>query len=478
MIALQPARDHTDDTGVPAFATGDQDRWDHGAVFQRGSLGLLHHLGLDCAAFKVEVVEPLGQFLGALGVVGGEQVGTDPAFTHARAGIDARSEVEAENLRGQCAVAPRDLAQRLHARVGPALEDLQALADVDAIEAEQGNHVAHRAHGHHVQHAHQVRRGNAAVLVEIHLPQRAVERDQKQEGQPTGRDDAVLARVVEAIGVHHGDGRGQDFRRHMVVEHDDFGSGGVGSLDRVVGHDPAIEGDDQVGAVERELAHALDLGAVAFLVAVGDIAAHFLPQRAEEPADEGGAGGAVNVEIGEQRDRLFSQYRRYCAFDRGIHIEQVRRVGQDVAQAGFKKVLHPLGVDRPRGQRPRDRGRQTGAGCNLAGDLIAGFAGDPAVAGNRAVHAQKGILGAEAGRGQRAAFNRVGIRHRRNGEGRVLVHQGLFLVPVLEVAPVVSAFSYASEPAPLQQIMRLMHPQKKPRSENRGSSRFGRKQRL
>ena len=97
----------------------------------------------------------------------------------------------------------------------------------------------------------------------------------------------MFAGVIEAVGVHHGDGRRQDFRRHMVVEHDDLGAGGVGSFDRVVGHDPAIEGDDQVGTVERELAHALDLGAVAFLVPVGDVAMHFLPQRAEEAADEG-----------------------------------------------------------------------------------------------------------------------------------------------------------------------------------------------
>ena len=86
-----------------------------------------------------------------------------------------------------------------------------------------------------------------------------------------GGELVVRALVVEPVGVDHGAGARQPRLGQVVVDHDHVEPGVCRVLQRVEGADPAIDGDDHLHVLRRELAHGGAVGAVALAQAVGDV---------------------------------------------------------------------------------------------------------------------------------------------------------------------------------------------------------------
>ncbi len=147
----------------------------------------------------------------------------------------------------------------------------------------------------------------------------------------------------------------------MVVDHDDLEPGGRGGRQRLEGGDAAVDGDDQPHAFGLEGQQRRQVRAIALLHPVGDIDADRPAGRGEEAGEQRRGGGAVDVVIPEDGDRLPRLHRSREAVGRLVHVEEARGIGQQFAQGRAEEALRRLGRDAPSGEQAAHdlRQRQT-----------------------------------------------------------------------------------------------------------------------
>ena len=100
-------------------------------------------------------------------------------------------------------------------------------------------------------------------------------------------------------------------------------------------HRAAIDRDDQAGSAFRQLDKRLARRTIAFQQAIRNVMARLDAQLAQQTDQKRRAGGAVDVVVAIDRDRLTAQNGLRKTLGRAVHIGEDRRIGQKRAHGGL-----------------------------------------------------------------------------------------------------------------------------------------------
>ena len=158
--SLSRERDQADDAGVPFVAGGDDDGRpvaDGEFVIGLGAR-LGQHLLLHRLALLVQPVERLGDAAGLDRIVGRQQPAAERGIADAAAGIDARTDQEAEMEGVDRLADARAARQRGKAGILLPADRQQPLHDEGAVDAGERHDVADRRQRHEIEQAEQIGR--------------------------------------------------------------------------------------------------------------------------------------------------------------------------------------------------------------------------------------------------------------------------------------------------------------------------------
>ena len=271
----QPGRHDADDAGVPVPAP----QQDHPILqplrlLLQQFLSGLEDLQFSLLPFRVDLVEFMGQLLGAVRVLTQHQLQGRHRAVHAAGRVDAGRNGVADILRCDGFSGKAHFFQQgFHAGAVGLLQLPQAGLDQGAVLSGQGHHVRHGAHS-----------GQVAAVIQHFLRGAVVQRGAQLKGHACAAQPFEGAGIVLPAGVHHGHCLGQGLGRQMVVGDDKVdaqlcGKVGLGYSGDAVVHrhnEPialVVDGLDGVArqAVAIALAagqHALDGGAHALEVLI------------------------------------------------------------------------------------------------------------------------------------------------------------------------------------------------------------------
>ena len=291
----QPGRHDADDAGVPVPAP----QQDH-TILQPLRLLLqqflsgLEDLQFSLLPFRVDLVEFMGQLLGAVRVLTQHQLQGRHRAVHAAGRVDAGRNGVADILRCDGFSGKAHFFQQgFHAGAVGLLQLPQAGLDQGAVLSGQGHHVRHGAHS-----------GQVAAVIQHFLRGAVVQRGAQLKGHACAAQPFEGAGIVLPAGVHHGHCLGQGLGRQMVVGDDKVdaqlcGKVGLGySGDAVVHrHDEpiALVVDGLDGVARQAVAIALAAGQHAF-----DGGAHALEVLIQQCR----GSHAVHVVVAEHHDGL------------------------------------------------------------------------------------------------------------------------------------------------------------------------------
>jgi hypothetical protein len=212
--------------------------------------------------------------------------------------------------------------------------------------------------------SHWRRSGCGALLGEqAALAGLAVQGGQQHEGHAGGGQHPLPALAARAVGIDHGGGGRRVLAHQVVVDHHHFEADGGGAGDGVIGRRAAVQGDDQVGAGVADGLEGRRAGAIALGQAVGNVDRQ-LDAHVAEPAHQlGGAGGPVDVVVGEHHGRAAALQRVDQDLGGPVHVGEAGGVGEQRLQGGPQIVLGVIDADAARGQGP-------GQGLGQAVDLL------------------------------------------------------------------------------------------------------------
>jgi len=365
---------------------------------------LFQHGGFDGLALAVEFVELGGDHFRLRRLVERQQPGAKRRVADAAAGIDARADQEAEMIGRQRRIDPREAPERGDAAIGAAPERDQALDDEGAVEADERHDIADRAERHEIEPLQEIRLFPLAGIPAAPA-QFAIDRDDREEGDPDGGEIAEAGEVVLAVGVDDGDGRRQLGAHLVMVEHHRGMAERGSDAERLDARRAAIDGDDQRGALVHQRADGVGIGTVALEDAVGDIDARRQPLGGQEAGEQGRGRGAVDIVIAEDRDLLAALDRIGDARRGGVHVGERRRVRHQPAEARLEELRRCIDTDAARRENAGEQFRQLmplhHGGSGEAGGGIEPVV--PAAAGHRPVDAE------EAAPSGRTEFRHQGI---------------------------------------------------------------------
>ena len=219
---LQPRGHQADDAGMPALRSGH----DHGRPFlvetKRGQgfrLGFGDGRHFENLTFLVETIEFGGDAHRLRFVIEGEKPRAERSIADASARIDARPDHEAEREGLGRPIESGGIEKRAQADAAAPTDHLQAGADECAIETAQRHHVGNGGERHEVEALQEIGR-RAALAPKTLLAQAAIERDESHEHDAGGAEIAEAREIIEPVRIDDGNGRGQHFRRLVMIEHD------------------------------------------------------------------------------------------------------------------------------------------------------------------------------------------------------------------------------------------------------------------
>ncbi len=131
------------------------------------------------------------------------------------------------------------------------------------------------------------------------------------------------------------------------------------------------------------------IGTVPLLAAVGNIDADIAADSAEETQQQRRGRRAVDIVVAEHDDALALLHRAYQPSHGGVHVLEVQRIGQELAQGRLEEVRHVVETDIARRQQPRHRvGQSMALRDGQRRPLVAEPRG-PAPAGQRLLDAEE-----------------------------------------------------------------------------------------
>ncbi len=177
----------------------------------------------------------------------------------------------------------------------------------------------------------------------------------------------------------------------VVVDHNHLQAHLRSRSDRLIGRCAAVHGDDQLGAALAQMAEGGGAGAITLGDAVRHIDGQVLAHGAEPADQEGRAGGAVHIIVGEHSQGPIALQGVDQQLGGPVHVHEGGRVGKQALERGIEKRF---------GLILADAARRQGAGQGLAQAMAldmgahSGRIGEtlaPAAAAKRAGHPQKGL---------------------------------------------------------------------------------------
>ncbi len=132
----------------------------------------------------------------------------------------------------------------------------------------------------------------------------AVDRDQRHQHETDGGEMAEAGQIVGPVRIHQRIDLGQFVAGLVMIDHDHRHAELPRFGQRLEAGGAAIDRDQQRRALARERADRLDVGAVAFEDAVGNMDQRIEPAMAQMPGQQRRRGRAVDVVIAEDRDLL------------------------------------------------------------------------------------------------------------------------------------------------------------------------------
>ncbi len=326
---------------MPTFAPEDES----GLVVGNGGLGALFQDGGDHASFgfltfAVEVVELLGDGLGAVRRGGEEEVYDVAGVSHAAGGVDAGADLEADlasggRLAGRNA---RDIEQGAEAGIGGAIEAEKSVMDEDAVFAAKGNDVGDGGDGGELHE----RIEHFALALGRH---RGGEKESfgELEGNTCTAEVLIGVRAAGLIGIDDSDG-GRDFGfGEVMVRDDDVDAEGAGMLDDGTGADSGIDTDDEGDAAGLGFGDDFGAHAVAFAEAVGHVEFALAAGDLDGFGEEDDRHGAVDVVVAVEEDLFPILDGEGEAGDGAGEAEQLG-AGVELAEVGMEEGLGGGGV--------------------------------------------------------------------------------------------------------------------------------------
>ena len=293
---------------------------------------LCHRL-FDGAAILVQPVKLGSDPRRFAGIVGGEQSHAQICLANAPAGIHPRPQRKAEVARHRRPAETRRIAQRRNADIGPAAHHLQSLRDKRAIQPHERRHIGHGAQCDQIDQFHQI--GLVAVGKQPARPEQAIERHAQQKRYAHRCQMAMrgrLGHLVEPVGVHQRQRRGQGGAGLVVIDHDHIQASRVCRFQRLETLRAAIHSDHQISARLFQRHQRLCRGAIALQQPVRDIVADLAADAAQITDHDGGRCRPVHVIIAIDDDIFARLHRIGDALGGAFHIGKDRRIGQPVAQ--------------------------------------------------------------------------------------------------------------------------------------------------
>ncbi len=256
------------------------------------------------------------------GVLAQQQPGAEIGAPDPPAGIDARSQHEAEMPRLRRPGEPRGIDQRREPDpLAPPHRD-QPLGDEGAVEADERHHVGDGAERDEIDEVEQVRLGPRRIP-EAAPAQLAIDRDDGQEHEADGGEMAERGEIVVAVRID--DRRlGQLLVGLVMVDDDGVEAEPRGLRERLEARRAAVDGDEELRAALGEPTDRLDVRPVALEDAVGNMEQRIEAAAAQEAREQRRRGRAVDVIVAEDGDGLAALHRI------GDPGRRHRHVGEDV----------------------------------------------------------------------------------------------------------------------------------------------------
>ena len=184
-------------------------------------------------------------------------------------------------------------------------------------------------------------------------------------------------------------GEGADL---VMVEDDDIEAEAGGGRERLHAGRAAVDADDQPEAAGGEALHRIRVRTVALEDTVGDVddgVAALGPEKADKQRRR---GGAVDVIVAEDRDRLAGHDRVGDPRRRLVHVGQDRRIRHQPFQRRIEEGRRFVDADAAGGEHPRDdvRDRVALGDRGRCGGFRRPEAGLPDAAGQRPLDAEEG----------------------------------------------------------------------------------------
>ena len=248
---LQPRRDKPDDARMPIRRGRDDDRRVGSTVEhpQRLRLGLGDRGLLDLLALAVEPVELRRDAVRFHGVVAEQQARAERRVADAAAGVDARSDEEAEvPALGRLSEAG-GIEERGEAEAPALAHDREALAHEGTVEAMERHHVGDRRERDEIEAREQV--GLGPPRPEAAHAKLAVERHEREEDDAGGAEMPEAREIVLAVRVDDRRRCRQHLRRLVMVEDDRVEPEARRLGERLVARRAAIDGDEKLRAALR-----------------------------------------------------------------------------------------------------------------------------------------------------------------------------------------------------------------------------------
>ncbi len=175
------------------------------------------------------------------GIGAGQQAHAEVGLADTPAGVDPRTEREAEVAAARRLHQPRRSGKRCQANVLPSRHDPQTLGHEGAVEGLQPRDIGDRAEGDEIEQVEDLRLGeHFEHTAAAQLPQ---QRDAEHEGHPD-RSEMPMRRavraLVEAVGIDHRESDGQQAGALVVIDDDHVEPRGAGFLQRFEGLRSAI----------------------------------------------------------------------------------------------------------------------------------------------------------------------------------------------------------------------------------------------
>ncbi len=256
----QTAGDQADNARLELRVGGDEDR----RAGVNHLLGAGAQLAGQALPLAVEFVQQLGLGLRRLAVAGNEQLGGVVGVGQPAGGVDARPQAEADALGRQLlGLEAADGQQRGDARPAHFVEHGQPLGHQLAVLPQQRSQVGHGADGHQIEQVRLVPIGALWHGQSHRLGQ--------LEGDAHPGQHPLRVGGVVALGVDDCHRRRQFAPQAVVVGDDQVQADGAG-VGRLDGRaDAAVHADDQVNPFAAQRRQGVEVQAIPFVHAVGDV---------------------------------------------------------------------------------------------------------------------------------------------------------------------------------------------------------------